>query len=197
MSANFIDVRFPPLISFGAEGGPEFQTDIVITASGRETRNQNWSRQRMRYDVAHAARREPQWRQLQAFFLLMAGRAKTFRFKDWTDYQCNAGDGVFLDTDEAYGSPTGKQMYKVYRFAGQTYYRKITKPISGAITVSGGGTLDYSTGIVESGSPSSWYGEFDVHARFDTDEMRSETITKSGDEFIVGWRSIPIVEVDE
>ena len=43
MSANFLDVRFPPLISFGAEGGAEFLTDIVVTASGFETRNQNWS----------------------------------------------------------------------------------------------------------------------------------------------------------
>lgn len=197
MSVNFIDVQFPPLISLGAEGGAEFQTDIVITASGRETRNQNWSRQRMRYDVAHAARREAQWRQLQAFFLLMAGRAHTFRFKDWTDYECGAGDGVFLDTDDDYGSPTAKQMYKVYRFAGQTYYRKITKPRSGTITLSGGGSIDYSAGVVTGGAPTAWYGEFDVHARFDTDEMRSETITKSGDEFIIGWRSIPIIEVTE
>lgn len=197
MSANFIDVRFPPRISFGAEGGAEFQTDIVITASGRETRNQNWSRQRMRYDVAHAARREAQWRELQAFFLLMAGRAHSFRFKDWTDYECAAGDGVFLDTDEEYGSPTGKQMYKVYRFAAQTYYRKITKPVSGSITLTGGGTINYSSGIVESGNPTAWYGEFDVHARFDTDEMRSETITRSGDELLVGWSAIPIIEVYE
>ena len=194
MSANFLDIRFPPLISFNAEGGAEFLTDIVIVASGAEARNQNWSRQRMRYDVAHAARREADWRQLQAFFLVVAGRAHSFRFKDWLDYICIDGDGVFASADS--GSPTGQQMYKRYRFGGQTYLRKITKPISGKVTVSGGGTLDYSSGIVDGGAPTSWYGEFDVHARFDTDSMQSETMNRTPDgELIVGWRSIPIVEV--
>lgn len=196
MSANFLDVRFPPLISFGAEGGAEFLTDIVVTASGFETRNQNWSQQRMRYDVAHAARREAAWRKLQAFFLVCNGRANSFRFKDWTDYVCAAGDGIFQDADS--GSPTGQQMYKVYTFGGQTYYRKITKPVSGTISITGGGTLDYSSGIVDGGTPTAWSGEFDVHARFDTDAMRSETITRTPDgELIVGWRSIPIIEVRE
>lgn len=196
MSANYLDMRFPPLISFGAEGGATFLTDIVVTASGVETRNQNWERQRMRYDVAHAARREAQWRQLQAFFLAARGRACSFRFKDWLDYECAAGDGVFA-LDDSGGSPTGWQMFKRYTFAGQTYDRKITKPVSGTITLSGSGTLNYSSGIVYGGTPTGWYGQFDVHARFDTDEMRSETITRSGDEYIVGWRSIPIVEVNE
>lgn len=196
MSANFLDIRFPPLISLGAEGGAEFLTDIVITSSGQEVRNQNWERQRMRFDVAHAARREGDWRKLQAFFLVCAGRAKTFRFKDWTDYVCVSGDGIFQDADS--GSPLGKQMYKRYTFGGQTYYRKITKPVSGKVTVTGGGSLDYSTGIVSGGSPTAWYGEFDIHARFDTDAMRSETITRTGDgELLVGWQAIPIVEVDE
>ena len=194
MSANFLDIRFPIKISLGAEGGAEFLTDIVVTASGFETRNQNWTQQRMRFDVAHAARREEAWRKLQAFFLVCKGRAHSFRFKDWTDFECANGSGIFQTADT--GSPTGMQMYKVYTFGGQTYYRKITKPVSGTITITGGGTLSYSSGIVEGGSPSAWYGEFDVHARFDTDAMRSETIERmpSG-ELLVGWQSIPIIEV--
>lgn len=194
MSANFIDIRFPERISLNAQGGPEFLTDIVIVASGFETRNQNWSKQRMRFDVAHAARREADWRKLQAFFLVVAGRACSFRFKDWTDYVCLSGDGVFI-TDDTAGSPTVLQMHKRYTFQGQTYYRKITKPISGKITTNASG-LDYSTGIASSGS--TWSGEFDVHARFDTDSMQSETLNRTPDgELLVGWRSIPIVEVRE
>lgn len=193
MSANFLDIRFPALISFGAEGGAEFLTDIVVTASGFESRNQNWTQQRMRFDVAHAARREEAWRKLQAFFLVVKGRAHSFRFKDWTDYVCESGSGVFQDADS--GSPLGKQMYKVYTFAGQTYYRKITKPIDGKVTTDAVG-LDYTTGIATSGT--SWYGEFDVHARFDTDVMRSETLNRTPDgELLVGWQSIPIIEVRE
>lgn len=196
MSSGFLDIRFPVDISFGAEGGAGFETDIVIMASGAEVRNQNREHQRMMFDVAHAARREAAWRKLRAFFLVCAGRAHTFRYKDWTDYICEAGDGVFQDADS--GSPTGQQMYKRYIFGGQTYYRKVTKPINGKITLVGSGTLDYSTGIVDGGAPTAWYGEFDVHARFDTDEMRSELINKTPDgELLVGWRSIPIVEVLE
>lgn len=193
MSVNFLDIRFPERISLGAEGGPEFSTDIVIMASGAEARNQNWSTERLRYDVSHAARLEADWRKLQAFFRVVAGRAKSFRFKDWTDYVCDSGYGVFQDADS--GSPLGKQMYKLYYFNGQSYYRKITKPVSGTITTDAVG-LDYSTGIATSGTY--WSGQFDVHARFDTDSMRAETIDKQNDgSLIVGWQSIPIVEVKE
>lgn len=195
MSANYLNMRFPVDISLGAEGGAEFLTDIVIVASGAEARNQNWTQPRHKYDVAHAARREEKWRRLQAFFLAAQGRACSWRYKDWTDFECEPGDGVFYPA--TVGSPTGQQMYKKYTFAGQTFYRKITKPVSGKITVTGGGAIDYDAGIV-AGSPSAWYGEFDVHARFDTDYMQSETIVRQTDgELIVGWRSIPIVEVRE
>jgi len=193
MSSDFLDIRFPEKISFGASGGPEFLTDVIITASGREARNQNWSSERLRYEVAHAARLEEVWRPLQAFFRVVAGRAHSFRFKDWTDYSATHSEGVFLDADS--GSPLGKQMYKLYSFGGQTYYRKITKPVVGKITTDAVG-LDYTTGIATSGSY--WYGEFDVHVRFDTDEMKAQVIDKSEQEgLIVGWNSIPLVEVLE
>lgn len=193
MSSDFLDIRFPERISFGAIGGPEFLTDVVIVASGAEVRNQNWSKERLRYEVSHAARREAVWRELQAFFRVCAGKAHSFRFKDWTDYECASGFGSFIDST---GSPTSKQMVKAYVYDAQTYYRIITKPVTGTITITGGGTLDYTTGIVDGGSPTAWYGEFDVHARFDTDAMRHETINKREDgELLVGWQSIPIIEV--
>lgn len=193
MSASFMDIQFPPLISFGAVGGPLFLTDVTVVASGDEVRNQNWAVERLSYEVSHAARLEKDWRPLQAFFRIVRGRAYSFRFKDWTDYVCLAGSGVFLDADV--GSPLGKQMYKVYRYGGQTYYRKITKPVTGKIVTDATG-LDYTTGIATSGTY--WSGEFDVHARFDTDEMRAETIDKNNEKgLIVGWSSIPIIGVKE
>jgi len=193
MSVDFLNIRFPERISFGAMGGPSFLTDVVITASGAEQRNQNWSKERLRYEVAHAARLEADWRQLQSFFRVCAGKAHSFRFKDWTDYVCAQGAGVFLTADT--GSPLGKQAYKLYTFDGQTYYRKITKLVEGTITTNAV-NLDYATGIADSGTL--WYGQFDVHVRFDTDEMRAETIDKSEREgLIVGWQSIPLVEVRE
>jgi uncharacterized protein (TIGR02217 family) len=190
----FKDIQFPPAISFNATGGPMFLTDVVIKASGAEARNQNWSYERLTYEVSHAARREVDWRKLQAFFRIVAGRAHSFRFKDWTDYQASASEGKFITIDA-----THAYLAKRYTYGAETRDRKITKPVSGQVTFTGGSglSLDYATGILTHGTiPSAWEGEFDVHVRFDTDEMRHVTIDKQpSGELIVGWDSIPLIEV--
>lgn len=197
----FKDIRFPPAISFSAVGGPRFSTTVVMVDSGYETATQNWTLELGRWEVGHDARVETQWSELLAFFRVVYGRGHTFRFKDWLDYTCTAAQGRFVML-----TPTTFQLYKYYHFgpsddspADNYYYRKITKPIS-QITVTGGSgvSVNYATGVVtvSSGTPTSWYGEFDVHARLDTDDARFNIIDKKGDgTFIVGWQSIPIVEV--
>lgn len=189
----FLDIRFPDGISYNASGGPSFQTDVVIVASGAEARNQNWAYERLTYEVAHAARREADWRQLQAFFRVAAGRANTFRFKDWTDYAVASAEGKFIAIDG-----THSYLAKRYTFGAQTRDRRITKPVTGTVSFTGGSglSLDYATGILtHTVQPSAWSGQFDVHCRFDTDVMRAESKSKSGTELIVGWESIPVIEV--
>lgn len=188
--ADLDTVRFPPQISLGAVGGPKFQTAIAVTNSGRESRTQLWERERGEWSVSHHARRPDDWKELLAFFRIVAGMANTFRFKDWTDYICLAGDGYFVDADS--GSPLGKQMVKRYTFGSYTYDRVITKPISGTITTDAAG-LDYATGIATSGT--TWHGQFDVHARLDADPAKLQIINKTRDGFLVGWDDIQIVEV--
>jgi hypothetical protein len=85
-------------------------------------------------------------------------------------------------------------MVKAYNFDGETYNRDITKPVSGTI-VTDASSLNYTTGIATSGTY--WHGEFDCHARFDTDKMKAETIDRNGagGELIIGWSSIPIIEL--
>jgi hypothetical protein len=41
-------IRFPDAIAYGATGGPEYLTDIVILQSGFEQRNQSWDSARAR-----------------------------------------------------------------------------------------------------------------------------------------------------
>lgn len=188
--ADLDSVRFPPLISFNAIGGPKFLTSIAVVASGRESRTQIWERERGEWSVSHHARLPAEWEELLAFFRVVAGMANTFRFKDWTDYVCAVGAGLFVDATD--GSPLGKQMVKRYSFGGYTYDRVITKPVSGKITTDASG-LDYSTGIATSGT--TWSGEFDVHARLDADPAKLQLIDKSKGGFIVGWDDIQIVEV--
>lgn len=190
---SFLDVRFPPAISFGAVGGPAFSTTVAVRSDGRESRNRNWAYELSSFDVSHAAREEALWRELLAFFRVTGGRFNTFRFKDWSDYVCASGEGSFITS--TYGSPTGKQMVKAYTFGGQTVYRIITKPISGKITTDATG-LDYATGIATAGT--TWYGEFDLHARLDVDQMQLETLNKQrSGALLAGWGSIRVQEVRE
>lgn len=191
---SFLEVQFPPRISFGATGGPRFQTEIGTLDSGVESRTQGWSQALARYDVSHAARKKDNFDILLAFFLSVKGRAHGFRFKDWTDYQATSSQGIF-----AMLTSTTFQMYKRYTFGSLTYERKITKPVAGTTVVTGGSSPSVSTttGIVtvSSGTPTAHSTEFDVPCRFDTDSIEAEIINRSSTGFIMGWRSIPIVEI--
>jgi len=191
---SFYEVQFPSAISYGAVGGPAFLTDVVVVNSGAEQRNVTWAQGRRRYDVAHAAREPTASDAVKAFFHAMNGRGHGFRFKDWTDYSATASEGKF-----SLLTPTTFQAYKRYTTSGgQTYDRIIQKGIA-TWSITGGtlSAIDYNTGIVTmtSGTPTAWAGSFDVPCRFDADELTGVIIDKSSAGLIVGWQSIPIVEI--
>lgn len=187
---DFDDVRFPPLVSLDAVGGPRFKTSVASMASGAEQRTQWWQNDRGEWTVSFHTKRPAEWRPLVAFFRAIAkGRANTFRFKDWTDFNCANGEGFFVATS---GSPVGVQMVKRYTFEGHYYDRIIRKPISGKITTDATG-LDYANGIATAGT--TWRGEFDCKCRLDSDPMRCQVIGRNPSEgLIVGWDGIEIVE---
>jgi len=189
----FYEIQFPSAISFGAQGGPGYRTDVVVVSSGAETRNVTWAQARRRYDVSFAARLPTAADAVKAFFHNMQGRAHGFRFKDWTDYSATASEGKFTLL-----TATTFQAYKRYTSGSQTNDRIIQKGIATwSITGGSGVSVNYNTGIVtvSSGTPTAWAGQFDVPCRFDTDELTGTIIDKSGAEFITGWDSIPIVEI--
>lgn len=185
----FIDTRFPIDISYGATGGVGYKTDIVEMASGIEQRNSVWSQGKGVWDVSHGVKTQTQLDVLIAFFRNMKGKANGFRFKDWSDFSVTTGQGIFTSIDA-----THFQMYRRYTVAGNNSDRKITKPVSGTIIITGGAgvTLDYLTGIVTvtSGTPTAWTGEFDVPCRFDTDQMKVNLTAFN----IYTWGNIPVVE---
>lgn len=190
--ADFDTVRFPPRISLGAIGGPRFKTAIPpAMASGAESRVREWETERGEWSVGFHARTMRDLAPILSFFrAIAAGKANTFRFKDWLDYVCDVGDGFYQSID---GSPATVQMVKRYTYEGFTYDRIITKPIDGEITTDAVG-LDYATGIAASGT--TWSGEFDCMCRLDTDVVRAQIINKNNTKgFIVGWDDIEIVEV--
>lgn len=188
--------RFPDDISYEATFGPEWNTQVVVLDSGHESRNQNWSVARARYDVAHSARTQAKVDTLLAFFQAMRGRLHTFRFKDWSDFQVSGSQGVLT----ALGGAT-YQLWKRYTSGAQTYDRKIVKPVLGSVAVTGGGSysVDSTTGIVthnSGGAPTGWTGEFDVPCRFDTDLMAATAVSRNAAEgLLYTWDEIKLVEI--
>ena len=155
----FIETRFPDDISLGATGGPGFDTEVISVNSGSEQRNSIWQDAKCAWDVSHGVRTDAQLAVLIAFFRVMKGKAKGFRFKDWQDYLVTTSNGLLGTAGVGDGTPT-YQLQKTYTLAGNTEYREITKPVSGTTGVYRGGVLktagvgagnyalDTTTGIV-------------------------------------------------
>jgi uncharacterized protein (TIGR02217 family) len=147
MSAAFVEVRLERGYDYGAQGGPEYSTSVVVLGGGQEARNIDWEASRGRWEIGERRIDRVEKDYLLAFFRARRGRAQGFRFKDWADFQA---DGEALD-------PTGAktvQLIKSYADAGDSYVREITKPVAGTVSVKRGGTpfsaytLDTTTGLL-------------------------------------------------
>lgn len=136
--------RFPDEISYGSQGGPGFETNVVAYGSGYEQRNPRWPIARHKYDAAHGIKDQTQLNVLVQFFHIAQGRAFTFRFKDWGDYQASSASNVSgTGQCNSAGVGTATPHYALYKkygplsgSVGSTPYalRRITKPVSGTIT---------------------------------------------------------------
>lgn len=149
----FVEERLDLGVDTGAEGGPEFSTDITEVLSGFEARNVNWSDARGRWDIGDRTLLRPELDTLLAFFRARRGQAVGFRFKDWADFSCDTSTGI-LGTGVGTGFPT-YQLTKRYSNAGEHQDRAIRKPVAATVNVyknaalqGTGWTLDSSTGIV-------------------------------------------------
>lgn len=160
MSVPFLEApRFPDRLGYGAMGGPTFRTEVNESESGHEYRDPQWTVERRRYDLTHAAKSPEQLKEMLAFFLAVSkGRAYGFRLRDWADYSATATEGL-LGTGVGVGAPT-YQLRKRYTASPLTYDRDIRKPVANTVTVyrnavavtygslAGQISLDTTTGIV-------------------------------------------------
>lgn len=206
----FDDVSFPIAIALDSEGGPEFSTDVIETAGGFEKRNQNWSGARLRFNVARAVKTVAQYESLLKFFRGRAGKARAFRFPDWSDFKSCDRDTAIAATDQIIGQGDGAkqffQLQKSYPAGPVTNVRKITRPRLGTVAIALGGieqssgwSVDVDIGLIRFDVPppsgvvvTAGY-EFDVPARFDTDRL--EPSYPFEEYFILP--DLPIVEVRE
>lgn len=178
----FDEVRLPQCIERGAQGGPRFKTTVMTLSSGFEKRNQDWSETRGEWDISYGIKEREDLDDLIAFFYARRGRARGFRFKDWSDFTLNKqtiglGDGV---VDEY-------QLFKRYTSGSIDYDRALTKIVTGTLLVyvndvlqpGGNYTIDYNTGIITFGAMHipgmgtvvSAAAQFDVPVRFDIDKL--------------------------
>jgi uncharacterized protein (TIGR02217 family) len=196
---TFHEVQFPTDIAYGAQGGPQYSTSVVITASGFEQRNSLWATSRMAWNVATGLKKQAQLDVLVAFFRARKGRAYGFRFKDWSDYQATA---QALGTGDSVTHTF--QLVKNYTSGPASEIRTIKKPVAGTVVVylagvmqSSGWSVDTTTGIVSFvtapgiGVAVTADFQFDVPVRFDTDSMAAtlENVNLSD------WQNLPVIEI--
>lgn len=201
--AFFESPRFPDGIALGATLGPEFSTEVVAAAGGREQRDTPLKYPKITGDISPGVKTQAQFKALRAFFYVARGRLHGWRIRDMADYTfAHSGTEigiVILITGTTY------QLHKRYVSGAQTFDRKITKPVTGTleVRVSGsvvGHTVDTTTGVITIASaPAAGTvtvsGEFDVPARFDTDKLDAPPIARHPDGFVHQWAGVPIVEI--
>jgi uncharacterized protein (TIGR02217 family) len=201
---SFDNIRLPDDIERGALGGPAFNTSVISLVSGYEQRQSNWSRTRGSWDIGYGVQSKEDLEDVISFFYGRQGRARGFRFKDWTDYEIGSTgspQAIALGDD----AQEKFQIVRRYTQGGVTFDRPVTRLVSGTVSVFEDGsaassnTVDVNTGIITFGTPPGpgvvigVVAEFDVPVRFDTDKLDLRALRDD----VLSVPSIPIVEIRE
>ena len=203
---GFLTQRFPERITRGAVGGPTYSTTIGFLPSGVEQRNIDRAYPQHRYDVSQGIKNQADARIADAFFRKARGKAHSWRYKDWVDYQLTTAQSSLVQI-----TSTTFQISKLYGTDEPTYQetRRLTRIVSGTLAVylnavlkatPGDYTADLNTGIVTFGvAPGAAVRtascEFDVPCRFDFDDRQPELVHRQPDNsMMLRWDSIRILE---
>ena len=206
----FHDVRLPEDVEQNAQGGPKFKTSIMTLSAGYEKRNIDWSQTRASYNVGYGIQTKDDFKTIIEFFHAREGRAHSFRFKDWSDFELAAQSIGTTDT-----STSTFQIYKQYTSGVNTYNKTLDKIVNGSVqawvnsvaqtvvydTAPAAGEVSVAllTGIVTLGSTHvattgfdvEILCEFDKPVRFDTDDLTITIVT-----FDAGAiPTLPLIEV--
>jgi len=207
---SFHDVRFPLGIASRAQAVIGRRTEIIVLGSGHECRNARWADARRRWNVGYGCKSIDDLHAVIAFFEARRGRLHAFRFRDWADWKSCPPQAAPAPTDQEIGTGDGVTtsfaLVKTYDSGSISQLRRITRPVAGTVRAAvdgaeqmSGFTVDHATGTVTfdaapaAGAVITAGYEFDVPARFDTDELRVD---------LDGWRygaspDIDVVEVRE
>jgi len=202
---DFHEVQLDVGIDYGMTGGAEFETEIVATAGGRETRGIVYPADLGSWQLGERSIAKATLTYLDGFFRARHGMAYGFRAKIWGDYvlprqQIGVGNG----------SQTAFQIYKTYPDPSLPYSKNLKKIVSGSLSVwknallqSSGFSLNYDTGVLTfSGPPTSGHAievacEYDTPVRFGMDKFtaRFDAWDAASGEAHFYISSLPIVEI--
>jgi uncharacterized protein (TIGR02217 family) len=145
MPDRFRDVYLP----FGVPGfpclsTPRFSTLLTAVDSGAEDANQRWQHPLYKFTLPEAVREHTVFEPLRDHWLIMAGPAHTWPFKDPLDFAsvaltaANVAPAV-SSSDQVIGAGDGAatqfQLVKQYSRSGFTYQRLIHLPRAGTVVV--------------------------------------------------------------
>lgn len=188
-------VRLPDSVESGAHGGPAFTTSVITLGNGRENRNQEWAVARHTWDIGYGVTGANDFEIVRAFFYARRARARSFLFKDWSDYK-----GTLEAVAAVTGQATKRQLIKTYPDAITPYIRLIDYPVTGTLHVFvdtletlaftlAGGVITFTGG--DPGMDVQATFEFDIPVRFDTDHF----VMTLANVLAMNVPSLPVVEV--
>jgi uncharacterized protein (TIGR02217 family) len=177
---NFHDVNLPKYIEIFATANTEFSTSCSVTKSGREVRSLDSALPRRSYSLKDCRLSKAQFEVFNSFFYARRGRRFSFRLKDYCDYKVKDQQIVIIDAKSHQF-----QLTKIYPDLIAPFTRKIIKPVSKTIKISGvkdikskiswsllnEGVVKISTSLVKDTKLLLSY-EFDVLVRFDKDSFQ-------------------------
>jgi len=144
MSGAFIEARLPECFSRGATIGPLFQTLVIATKGGRESRNREAARERVLMDISKNLHTSAEFEEVRAWFRVAGGMWRSFRVKDWSDFETAhsgtgglmglSGDDIVGGAGIGHGVPV-YQAVRLYSAAGEAQARLLKKLVSGTATV--------------------------------------------------------------
>lgn len=178
-------LRLPEDVERGARGGPGFKTTVIPLSGGKEKRNIEWARSRGNWDVGYGVQGKAAFDIVLDFFHVMEGKAHSFPFKDWSDFEIGV-DATDTEQEVGLGDNIEKdfQIVRKYVAGSVTKDRIIEKPVSGTVRVFlatveqfSGFTINLTTGIITFtvapgvGVSVGVICEFDTPVRFDIDDL--------------------------
>lgn len=179
---------FPTQISYGSSGGPNYRTTVVEALSGAKSRNVEWQYPLHTYDVAYGVKTIEEMLLLIDFFHVAQGRAYTFLYKDWADFNSSRPFLPVDATDQIQGAGDGNTtefpLMKNYTVGSHNKQRRIKMPIESSVRVAIDGVPTASftmldKGIIkmhtapDNGAVVTAGYEFYVPVSFDSDSLSS------------------------